>query len=59
MKTGRPRYPYAVTLAEAARASSSGATSRRPTRSRPLYLREPDVTINWAKLRQEGPWGSA
>jgi hypothetical protein len=23
-----------------------------------MYLREADVTINWAKLRQEGPWGT-
>jgi hypothetical protein len=21
-----------------------------------MYLRDPDVTINWSKLRQEGPW---
>jgi tRNA threonylcarbamoyladenosine biosynthesis protein TsaB len=58
VKTGRPRYPYAVTLAEAARAKFERGDFPAPDEIRPLYLREPDVTINWAKLRQEGPWGS-
>ncbi|HLF61483.1 MAG TPA: tRNA (adenosine(37)-N6)-threonylcarbamoyltransferase complex dimerization subunit type 1 TsaB [Acidimicrobiia bacterium] len=58
VKTGRPRYPYAVALAEAARARFERGDFPAPDEIRPLYLREPDVTINWAKLRQEGPWGS-
>ncbi|MEX2650907.1 MAG: tRNA (adenosine(37)-N6)-threonylcarbamoyltransferase complex dimerization subunit type 1 TsaB [Acidimicrobiia bacterium] len=59
VKTGRPRYPYAVTLAEAARGRFERDEFPPPDEIRPLYLREPDVTINWAKLRQEGPWGSS
>lgn len=58
VKTGRPRYPYAVALAEAARGKFERDEFPAPDEIRPLYLREPDVTINWAKLRQEGPWGS-
>lgn len=58
VKTGRPRYPYAVTLAEAARARFERGDFPAPDDIQPLYLREADVTINWEKLRQEGPWGS-
>ena len=58
VKTGKPRYPYAVTLAEAARARFERADFPAPDEIQPLYLREADVTINWEKLRQEGPWGS-
>jgi tRNA threonylcarbamoyladenosine biosynthesis protein TsaB len=56
VKTGRPRYPYAVAIAEAARGKYDKDEFPSPGEIRPLYLREPDVTINWAKLRQEGPW---
>jgi tRNA threonylcarbamoyladenosine biosynthesis protein TsaB len=59
VKLGRPRYPYAVALAEAARGKYEKDEFPPPTEIRPIYLREADVTINWAKLRQEGPWGSA
>jgi tRNA threonylcarbamoyladenosine biosynthesis protein TsaB len=58
VKTGRPRYPYAVALAEIGAGRYDRDEFPRPDEIRPLYLREPDVTINWAKLRQEGPWGS-
>ena len=58
-KTGRPRYPYAVALAEIGHARMDKGDFPAPDDIRPLYLREPDVTINWAKLRQEGPWGQA
>jgi len=27
-----------------------------PDEVRPRYMREPDVTINWADYREEGPW---
>lgn len=58
-KTGRPRYPYAVALAEIGHARMEKGDYPAPDDLRPLYLREPDVTINWSKLRQEGPWGQA
>lgn len=57
VKTGRPRYPYAVALAEIGHARMEKGDYPAPDDIRPLYMREPDVTINWSKLRQEGPWG--
>src|ERR671919_1045033 len=56
VKTGRPRYPYAVALAEIAAGKYERDEFPAPDEITPLYMREPDVTINWAKLRQEGPW---
>ncbi|MGH8946207.1 MAG: tRNA (adenosine(37)-N6)-threonylcarbamoyltransferase complex dimerization subunit type 1 TsaB [Acidimicrobiia bacterium] len=56
VKTGRPRYPYAVALAEIAAGKYERGEFPAPDEISPLYMREPDVTINWAKLRQEGPW---
>lgn len=58
VKSGKPRYPYAVALAEVARGKYERDEIPPPSEIRPMYLREPDVTINWAKLRSEGPWGS-
>ena len=58
VKVGKPRYPYAVALAEAARGKYERDDFPPPSEIRPMYLREPDVTINWAKLRSEGPWGA-
>jgi tRNA threonylcarbamoyladenosine biosynthesis protein TsaB len=57
VKTGRPRYPYAVALAEIGAGKYDRDDYPAPDDVRPLYMREPDVTINWEKLRQEGPWG--
>jgi len=57
VKTGRPRYPYAVALAEIGAGKYERDDYPQPDDIRPLYMREPDVTINWEKLRQEGPWG--
>lgn len=58
VKTGRPRYPYAVALAEIGAGRYERDEYPSPDDIRPMYMREPDVTINWEKLRQEGPWGS-
>lgn len=57
VKTGRPRYPYAVALADIGAGKYERDEYPSPEDVRPLYLREPDVTIDWEKLRQEGPWG--
>ncbi len=57
VKTGKPRYPYAVALAEIGHGKYDKGEYPAPDDIRPLYLREPDVTINWEKLRPEGPWG--
>jgi tRNA threonylcarbamoyladenosine biosynthesis protein TsaB len=58
VKTGKPRYPYAVALAEIGAGKFDRDQFPTPDEIRPLYMREPDVTINWEKLRQEGPWGT-
>lgn len=56
-KVGRPRYPYAVALAEVGRGLFDKGSFPGPDEIRPMYLRDADVTINWEKLRKEGPWG--
>jgi tRNA threonylcarbamoyladenosine biosynthesis protein TsaB len=58
VKTARPRYPYAVALAEIGAGKYERDEYPSPEDIRPMYMREPDVTINWEKLRQEGPWAS-
>lgn len=58
-KSARPRYPYAVALAEIGHGRFKEGNFPDPDDVRPLYLREPDVNINWEKLRAEGPWGSS
>jgi tRNA threonylcarbamoyladenosine biosynthesis protein TsaB len=59
VKVGKPRYPYAVALAEVARGKYEKDDLPQSTEIHPMYLRDPDVTINWSKLRQEGPWAGA
>jgi tRNA threonylcarbamoyladenosine biosynthesis protein TsaB len=56
-KAGKPRYPYAVALAEVGRGRFEKGSYPSPDEIRPMYLRDADVTINWEKVRQEGPWG--
>lgn len=57
-KAAKPRFPYAVALAEIGAGKYERDEYPAPDDVRPLYLREPDVTINWEKIRREGPWGS-
>jgi tRNA threonylcarbamoyladenosine biosynthesis protein TsaB len=57
VKTGRPRYPSARAVAEIGAGRFDRDDIPYPDEIRPLYLRDPDVTINWAKLQQAGPWG--
>lgn len=57
-KVARPRYPYAVALAEIGAGKYERDEYPSSDDVRPLYLREPDVNINWEKIRREGPWGS-
>ena len=58
VKTGKPRYPYAVALAEIGAGKYEREEYPPPEDIRPVYMREPDVTINGEKIRQEGPWAS-
>ncbi len=57
IKTGKPRYPTARALLELGLSQLEKDTYTEETLS-PLYLREPDVTLNWKKLRPEGPWST-
>lgn len=53
-KVGRPRFPSAdVLLAVAARRMER---EDFPDELRPVYLREPDVRINWSDFREEAGW---
>lgn len=56
VKTGAPRHPSAGALLESSYSRLRSEDIPHPDEIRPLYLREPDVTIGWAKLREEGPW---
>lgn len=54
-KKGGPRYPQAEALVEATAAALESDDIPHPDEVRPLYLREPDVQINWAALESD-PW---
>jgi len=57
VRTGRPRYPLADALLESSIPRLRKAEDLpHPDELRPLYLREPDVSIGWRELREEGPW---
>lgn len=56
VKVGRPRYPAAEVMVEMGARMAEKEEAPHPDEIRPLYLRDPDVTINWAMLRREGPW---
>ncbi len=56
VRTGRPRYPSADMLLEIA-ALRAGKDDYAPAGAiRPVYLREPDISINWTEFREEGMW---
>jgi tRNA threonylcarbamoyladenosine biosynthesis protein TsaB len=56
VKTGRPRYPSADAVLQAARGKAERGEFPHPDEVRPRYLREADVAINWTDFRSEGPW---
>jgi tRNA threonylcarbamoyladenosine biosynthesis protein TsaB len=56
VKKGGPRYPQAEALVEATAAALEADEIPHPDDIRPMYLREPDVQINWAALELD-PWG--
>lgn len=56
VKQGRPRHPRAEALIEATGPTLRSDDPPHPDEIRPLYLREPDVQINWDALESD-PWG--
>jgi tRNA threonylcarbamoyladenosine biosynthesis protein TsaB len=58
-RVGRPRFPAAEALVEIATSVLEKDEVPHPEEIRPMYLREPDVTINWSLIRDEGPWAGA
>ena len=56
VKSGRPRFPAAEAMLEMAVGRVEREEFPHADEVRPLYLREPDVTISWKNYREEGPW---
>lgn len=58
VKLGRPRFPDAAALLDLAAGPLEKDGYPPAENVRPLYLREPDVSISWKQFRKEGPWES-
>ncbi len=56
VKRGRPRYPSAETILEIALMKARQGNTTFADDVRPVYMREPDVNINWEAFRSEGAW---
>lgn len=56
VRRGRPRYPSAETILEIAAMKARRDEVTLADEVRPLYMREPDVDINWSTFRSEGAW---
>ncbi len=56
VKRGRPRYPSAETILEIAAMKTRHGKTTDADDVRPVYMREPDVQINWQAFRSEGAW---
>lgn len=56
VRRGRPRYPSAETMLEIASMKARRDDLTATEDIRPLYMREPDVDINWKAFRSEGAW---
>jgi len=56
VRTGRPRYPAADNLLKIADLLAKHGKLSDPGDVRPIYMREPDVQINWKSFRSEGAW---
>jgi len=56
VRVGRPLYPTAEALAEAGAGMLERGEAPHPDAVRPRYLRDPDVNINWDRLRSPFRW---
>ncbi len=57
VRPGRPTYPPAEALIEIGTSALERGEIPHPDEIRLLYLREPDVSINWEVLNPPNPWG--
>lgn len=58
-RKGRPRYPSADVLLEIVEMRAAHDDFAGTEDLQPIYLREPDVQINWSDFREEGLWPGA
>ncbi len=56
VRRGRPRYPSAETIIEIAGMKAQQGKVTNADDLRPIYMREPDVHINWEAFRSQGAW---
>ncbi len=56
VRVGRPRYPTAEALVEAGMGILERGEAPHPDAVRPRYLRDPDININWDRLRSPFRW---
>lgn len=56
VRFGRPRYPSADVICEIAAIQAGREDFGQPAEVRAMYMREPDVAINWETFRAEGMW---
>lgn len=56
VRRGMPRYPSAETILEIASMKAGRDKTLHPDDVRPMYMRDPDVQINWQAFRSEGVW---
>lgn len=56
VKTGRPRHPSAAALAELVSSRAERGEYGSPEEVRPLYMREPGVTLGSVHRREGGLW---
>ncbi|UCG40458.1 MAG: tRNA (adenosine(37)-N6)-threonylcarbamoyltransferase complex dimerization subunit type 1 TsaB [Acidimicrobiia bacterium] len=58
-RVGRPRFPSAVAVAGLGGPRIAHDDVPHPDEVRPLYLRDPDVTVSSALLEHKSPWEDA
>lgn len=58
VKTGRPRYPSATAIVDLVANRAERDDFPITDDVRPVYMREPDVSISSKNLREGGPWAS-
>ena len=58
VKTGRPRYPSASAIVDLVANRAERDEFPIADDVRPMYMREPDVSLSSKNLAEDSPWGS-